>query len=114
MPASRRWSWSILISPTFACRPHHLGRPAGTPDPVAGGRGAAQRPRCLLPAGGERRSQVAPHRAALKPEAGRFIIGSPVVALPLAEQQTMLLPRDALVLNTEGSVVYQVEQRARS
>ncbi|EHK5438267.1 efflux RND transporter periplasmic adaptor subunit [Aeromonas hydrophila] len=48
----------------------------------------------------------------LKPEAGRFIIGSPVrVALPLAEQQTMLLPRDALVLNTEGSVVYQVEQR---
>ena len=47
----------------------------------------------------------------LKPEAGRFIIGSPVrVALPLAEQQTMLLPRDALVLNTEG-VVYQVEQR---
>ncbi|WP_412840681.1 efflux RND transporter periplasmic adaptor subunit, partial [Aeromonas dhakensis] len=48
----------------------------------------------------------------LKPEEGRFIIGSPVrVALPLAEQQTMLLPRDALVLNTEGSVVYQVEQR---
>ncbi|MBL0633454.1 efflux RND transporter periplasmic adaptor subunit [Aeromonas dhakensis] len=47
----------------------------------------------------------------LKPEGGRFIIGSPVrVALPLAEQQTMLLPRDALVLNTEGSVVYQVEQ----
>ncbi|WP_421282005.1 efflux RND transporter periplasmic adaptor subunit [Aeromonas taiwanensis] len=47
----------------------------------------------------------------LKPEAGRFIIGSPVrVALPLGEQQTMLLPRDALVLGTEGSVVYQVEQ----
>ncbi|MEG0007314.1 MAG: efflux RND transporter periplasmic adaptor subunit [Aeromonas sp.] len=47
----------------------------------------------------------------LKPEPGRFIIGSPVrVALPLGQQQTMLLPRDALVLNTEGSVVYQVKQ----
>ena len=47
----------------------------------------------------------------LKPEAGTFIIGSPVrVALPMGEQHTMLLPRDALVLGTEGSVVYQVEQ----
>ena len=47
----------------------------------------------------------------LKPEPGQFIIGSPVrVALPLGQQQTMLLPRDALVLNTEGSVVYRVEQ----
>ena len=47
----------------------------------------------------------------LRPEPGRFIIGSPVrVALPMGERQTMLLPRDALVLGTEGSVVYQVEQ----
>ncbi|WP_434663155.1 efflux RND transporter periplasmic adaptor subunit [Aeromonas sp. NJAU223] len=47
----------------------------------------------------------------LKPDAGHFIIGSPVrVALPMGQQQTMLLPRDALVLNTEGSVVYQVKQ----
>ncbi len=47
----------------------------------------------------------------LKPDSGSFIIGSPVrVALPLGEQQTMLLPRDALVLGTEGSVVYRVEQ----
>lgn len=47
----------------------------------------------------------------LKPEAGNFIIGSPVrVALPLGDQQSMLLPRDALVLGTEGSVVYQVAQ----
>ncbi|MGS3174644.1 efflux RND transporter periplasmic adaptor subunit [Aeromonas sanarellii] len=47
----------------------------------------------------------------LRPEPGSFIIGSPVrVALPLGERQTMLLPRDALVLGTEGSVVYQVEQ----
>lgn len=47
----------------------------------------------------------------LKPEPGRFIIGSPVrVALPLAQQHTMLLPRDALVLNSEGIVVYQVKQ----
>ncbi len=47
----------------------------------------------------------------LKPDAGRFIIGSPVrVALPLGEQQSMQLPRDALVLGTEGSVVYRVEQ----
>ncbi|MFV7563268.1 efflux RND transporter periplasmic adaptor subunit [Aeromonas sp. PS2Canimalfood6] len=47
----------------------------------------------------------------LKPEAGTFIIGSPVrVALPMGERQTMLLPRDALVLGTEGSVVYQVEK----
>ena len=36
------------------------------------------------------------------------------VALPLGEQQTMLLPRDALVLGTEGSVVYQVEQRGEA
>lgn len=51
----------------------------------------------------------------LRPEPGRFIIGSPVrVALPLGEQQTMLLPRDALVLGTEGSVVYQVEQRGEA
>jgi multidrug efflux pump subunit AcrA (membrane-fusion protein) len=33
--------------------------------------------------------------------------------LPLGEQHTMLLPRDALVLNTEGSVVYQVEQSGK-
>jgi len=47
----------------------------------------------------------------LRPEPGRFIIGSPVrVALPMGERQTMLLPRDALVLGTEGSVVYQVEK----
>ncbi|MBL0500243.1 efflux RND transporter periplasmic adaptor subunit [Aeromonas caviae] len=47
----------------------------------------------------------------LRPEPGRFIIGSPVrVALPMGVRQTMLLPRDALVLGTEGSVVYQVEQ----
>ena len=51
----------------------------------------------------------------LKPEAGTFIIGSPVrVALPMGEQHTMLLPRDALVLGTEGSVVYQVEQRGEA
>jgi len=51
----------------------------------------------------------------LRPEPGSFIIGSPVrVALPLGEQQTMLLPRDALVLGTEGSVVYQVEQRGEA
>lgn len=50
----------------------------------------------------------------LKPEAGTFIIGSPVrVALPLGEQQSMLLPRDALVLGTDGSVVYQVARAAR-
>lgn len=50
----------------------------------------------------------------LKPESASFIIGSPVrVALPLGEQHTMLLPRDALVLNTEGSVVYQVEQSGK-
>lgn len=50
----------------------------------------------------------------LRPEPGRFIIGSPVrVALPLGQQQTMLLPRDALVLNTEGSVVYQVKQMGK-
>ncbi|CAJ1808809.1 efflux RND transporter periplasmic adaptor subunit [Aeromonas salmonicida] len=50
----------------------------------------------------------------LKPELASFIIGSPVrVALPLGEQHTMLLPRDALVLNTEGSVVYQVEQSGK-
>lgn len=51
----------------------------------------------------------------LKPEVGTFIIGSPVrVALPMGEQHTMLLPRDALVLGTEGSVVYQVEQRGEA
>lgn len=51
----------------------------------------------------------------LKPEAGTFIIGSPVrVALPMGVQHTMLLPRDALVLGTEGSVVYQVEQRGEA
>ncbi len=51
----------------------------------------------------------------LKPESGNFIIGSPVrVALPLGEQQTMLLPRDALVLGTEGSVVYRVEQSGKA
>jgi membrane fusion protein, multidrug efflux system len=46
----------------------------------------------------------------LTPVEGSYIIGAPVrVALPLGEQQTMLLPRDALVLNTEGSVVYRVQ-----
>jgi len=50
----------------------------------------------------------------LQPEAGSFIIGSPVrVALPLGEQQSMLLPRDALVLGSEGSVVYQVAQSGK-
>lgn len=32
----------------------------------------------------------------------------------MGEQHTMLLPRDALVLGTEGSVVYQVEQRGEA
>ncbi|WP_139407908.1 efflux RND transporter periplasmic adaptor subunit [Aeromonas veronii] len=51
----------------------------------------------------------------LKPEAGHFIIGSPVrVALPLGDQQSMLLPRDALVLGTDGSVVYQVARSGKS
>lgn len=46
----------------------------------------------------------------LKPRKGSYIIGAPVrVALPLGERQAMLLPRDALVLNTEGSVVFRVK-----
>ncbi|MFM5369531.1 efflux RND transporter periplasmic adaptor subunit [Aeromonas veronii] len=51
----------------------------------------------------------------LKPEAGTFIIGSPVrVALPLGDQQSMLLPRDALVLGTDSSVVYLVARSGKA
>lgn len=50
----------------------------------------------------------------LKPE-GRFIIGSPVrVALPLAEQQTMLLPRDAPCSTPRGAWSIRWSSTAKS
>ncbi len=115
MPVSRRWSWSTPISPTSGCRPHRLGRPAGAPDPAAGGREQLSGHGVYYQraASADPKSRLIELR--LKPEAGRFIIGSPVrVALPLAEQQTMLLPRDALVLNTEGAWSIRWSSAARS
>ena len=80
---------------------HRLGPATGRPDPAAGG-GEQLSSHAVYyqrAASADPKSRLIELR--LRPEPGRFIINSPVrVALPMGERQTMLLPRDALVLGT--------------